>query len=136
MPNYQTHDRIAYITTPVIAAATYIGSDNATVAGVVAISFLIANHWLSPDLDIDSIMNHRWGWLYIIWFPYKKVLHHRSVWTHSGPLSATIRLLYLLMWILRVVFIFDINIPLFIPTFLYIGMILADSLHSLLDWLL
>ncbi len=136
MPNYRTHDRAALIAAPVIFISTYALTD-VTSAAITVSTFLVSNYYLSPDLDIDSIMNRRWGILYFMWYPYKKLFHHRSLWTHSGPLSATIRFLYLLLWIIPIILLLQPTIPIAVyiysMLFLYIGMILADSLHSVLD---
>lgn len=130
MPNYKIHDRAAIITAPVII----IGISQLTTlqsAIGIGISFLLANHYLSPDLDIDSIMNRRWGILRFIWTPYKKVFAHRSFWTHSGPISATIRFIYLSVWLLPLLYFY--TPPLYIVFVVWIVMVLADSLHTLLD---
>lgn len=130
MPNYKTHDRAALIAAPVIilGLAQITTTENAIGIGV---GFLLANHYLSPDLDIDSIMNRRWGFLRWIWYPYKKMFHHRSFWTHSGPVSATLRFIYLSFWLLPFLYIFVP--PLEIMAALWLSMVLADSLHTVLD---
>ncbi len=130
MPGYRSHDRAAIITAPIImfASAQFTTIQNAI---GISIGFLVANYYLSPDLDIDSIMNRRWGALRFIWWPYKKMFHHRSFWTHSGPISATVRFLYLSFWLLPALYFF--NPPMVIILWLWISMILADSLHTALD---
>lgn len=136
MPSYKTHDTVAIIAAPVLFTGVIITSTNLILASTITATFLLSNYYLSPDLDIDSIMMKRWGVLYFIWYPYKKVFSHRSIWTHSGPLSATIRALYLGIILLPIILFFNISVPLIAILFLYIGMILADTLHSLLDWIL
>ncbi len=133
MPNYRTHDRAALIAAPVIIVGIAQITTIETAIGM-GIAFLVANHYLSPDLDIDSIMNRRWGMLRVIWLPYRKVFRHRSFWTHSGPISATIRFIYLAVWLSPLLLLFPP--PLFIILALYIAMILADTLHTTLDKLL
>ncbi len=142
MPNYKTHDTAAYIAAPVFtyALTTVLPLDTALATGV---AFLVANRWLSPDLDIDSILNRRWGFLIALWYPYRKVVHHRSFLSHSGPFSAAIRLLYLMFWIL-------IPLLLLIPVsalitalvthwtiivLFYVAMAAADTLHTILDFI-
>lgn len=128
MPNYKVHDRAALIAAPIIVA---VSTQFTTVSNAIAIGagFLLANHYLSPDLDINSIMDRRWGILRFIWWPYKKLFHHRSFWTHSGPISATVRFIYLSVW-LAPLFLY---LPWEIITAVYISMVLADSLHTALD---
>lgn len=130
MPSYRTHDRVALIAAPVIiTAVSFITSWSTAIA--IGISFLIANHYLSPDLDIDSIMNRRWGLLRILWIPYKKLFHHRSFWTHSGPISATVRFIYLAVCISPILYFYVP--PLSIIIVFYVAMVLADTLHTTLD---
>jgi uncharacterized metal-binding protein len=143
LPSYKTHDKIAYITAPVltIASTTVLPSFYPFVFGAV---FLAANHWLSPDLDIDSIMLRRWGFLSFIWYPYRKYIHHRSFLSHSGPFSATLRLAYLCLWVVLPLWYFVsidtmIGYVLYYHLLFYIlygAMVAADTLHTLLDHLL
>jgi len=52
-----------------------------------------------PDLDIYSVQYKRWGYLKLIWLPYRKLLRHRS-WLSHGPIIGTIlRLIYLGVWL-------------------------------------
>lgn len=130
MPNHKTHDHAAYIAAPIIVyGLTYI----TTIPNAIAIGtgFLVANHYLSPDLDIDSIMNRRWGIFYFIWLPYKKAFHHRSIWTHSGPLSALVRFIYIGVWISPLFLWYIPPGSIFLAA--YIAMALADTLHTVLD---
>lgn len=133
MPSYRTHDRVAYITAPVIMLGAYQLTRIETAIGI-GIGFLAANHYLSPDLDIDSIMNRRWGILRFIWYPYKKLFHHRSFWTHSGPISATVRFIYLSLWLLPLLYFYVP--PIHIVFVAWVVMVLADTLHTVLDKLL
>lgn len=141
MPDYKTHDKIAYITTPIliISASTVISFIDSVVFGGM---FLLANRYLSPDLDIASILIKRWGVFSILWFPYRKIVPHRSLLSHSGPLSATIRLLYLSVFIIPIVFYFfgahafisHITIHWYWYFLFYISVVLADCIHTLADF--
>jgi uncharacterized metal-binding protein len=135
MPGYRTHDKAASIATPIIivASAQLISVPDAIAVGV---AFWLANRYLSPDLDIDSIMNKRWGVLRFVWWPYKRMFQHRSFWTHSGPISATVRFIYLAVWVSPIFLILHTLPPLGILIALYVAMILADSLHTALDAIL
>lgn len=49
----------------------------------------------SPDLDIDSAVDHRWGVFRWIWEPYMKVvLHHSRLLSHSLIIPPLVRILY------------------------------------------
>lgn len=142
MPNYQTHDRIALYTTPIIVGVAFffLYPLHAILLGIF---FLLANRYLSPDLDIDSIQNRRWGLFSFVWYPYRAIIHHRSILSHSGLLSATLRILYISIWILPVLayffsltYIIDhILLYSYWYILLYIAIVLADVVHTLADLL-
>jgi uncharacterized metal-binding protein len=52
--------------------------------------------WLSPDLDTHSRATARWGPLRLLWWPYRRLLSHRSLLSHSPVLGSAGRLAYLL----------------------------------------
>lgn len=64
----------------------------------------LAGTLVTPDYDLNKGMPRNiltmfppWRW---IWWPYRKLVKHRS-WVSHGPLVGTaIRILYLLLWIL------------------------------------
>ncbi|MFM8525183.1 MAG: DUF2227 family putative metal-binding protein, partial [Cyanobacteriota bacterium] len=59
------------------------------------LAFLIGGLWLSPDLDTRSNPTRRWGPLRWLWWPYRRLLRHRSLLSHSPLLGTAGRLLYL-----------------------------------------
>ena len=66
---------------------------------ISAVAFVIGGLWLSPDLDTRSNALRRWGMLRVLWWPYRRVIPHRSIWSH-GPLIGTAgRLLVLAGWL-------------------------------------
>ena len=72
-------------------------------AGVItAAAFLVGGLWLSPDLDTRSNALHRWGPLGGIWWPYRRLIRHRSIWSHVPLIGTTTRLSLLLAWTLLV----------------------------------
>lgn len=66
-------------------------------AGVAIASgcFLFGGLWLSPDLDTISNSTRRWGPLRLLWWPYRRLLSHRSMFSHTPLLGMGLRLLYL-----------------------------------------
>jgi uncharacterized metal-binding protein len=103
MPGVKTHDTIAVVSglvmTPLsYAALMYRGEapeQAATGTLIVVGAHLIGSWWLSPDLDIDSAIDDRWGPFFWIWRPYMWMVPHRHrILSHSG-FSALLRLLYL-----------------------------------------
>lgn len=140
MPGYKTHDKVAYLTSPVwIGSCFFLLPFDQSI--VFAAGYYIGNHWLSPDLDIDSILNKRWSFLRFVWYPYRRIIHHRSFYSHSGPFSAAVRLVYLSVWIVvPALVIVPVNILVaFLLSFLpyiiafYYGVAIADTVHTVLD---
>lgn len=136
MPSHKTHDLACYIATPIITIASlaYISPKESLLFGA---GILVSNYLLSPDLDTNSIMNRRWSILHFIWHPYMRMFHHRSFFTHSGPISATIRLAYLCILLSPLLLVVPIRVP--IPLFdlfiCYMACCVSDSLHTLLDFI-
>jgi uncharacterized metal-binding protein len=58
-------------------------------------AFLLGGLWLSPDLDTRSNPTRRWGVLRLLWWPYRRLLRHRSLLSHGPLLGTAGRLLYL-----------------------------------------
>lgn len=69
----------------------------ATLLGTTLFSGLM----LSPDLDLDSSIYRRWGPLRFLWWPYQKLVPHRSPISHSIFWGPVVRLIYFLVvaWI-------------------------------------
>lgn len=148
MPGYKTHDTIGYVTAAV-TSAVFGYSQLLTIPEtfVYAAAVIIGTIWLSPDLDTDSKSYARWGIFRWYWYPYKKIVAHRSWLSHSGPLSATLRLIYLFFPLLvSTLFLpysgvtpYEIEILLLTwgKTFaiLWLGIIVADCVHTAADYI-
>ena len=70
----------------------WLGLAGVAVAGG---SFLLGGLLLSPDLDTRSNATRRWGPLRLLWWPYRRLLSHRSLVSHTPLLGSAGRLLYL-----------------------------------------
>ncbi|QNI74888.1 metal-binding protein [Synechococcus sp. NOUM97013] len=64
---------------------------------IAAVSFLVGGLWLSPDLDVQSRALKRWGLLAWIWWPYRRLVPHRSLWSHGPVIGMTVRLAWILL---------------------------------------
>lgn len=64
---------------------------------VACLAFLLGGLWLSPDLDTASRATARWGPLQGLWWPYRRLLRHRSLLSHSPLIGTSGRLAYLLI---------------------------------------
>jgi uncharacterized metal-binding protein len=70
---------------------------------MTAIAVIVGGLWLSPDLDVRSTALRRWGVLGGIWWPYRRLLRHRSLLSHGPLIGMALRLawlsaLLLLIW--------------------------------------
>lgn len=74
----------------------WLGFSGAACSGL---AFLFGGLLLSPDLDINSRPYQRWGALRWLWWPYQRLIRHRSVLSHSPFLGTTLRLAYLICFV-------------------------------------
>ena len=91
------------------------------VAVSAALAFWFGGLWLSPDLDTHCRALQRWGPLQLIWWPYRRLIPHRSIWSHGPLLGTFTRLLLLSGWIALAL----VLIP---------GMSLIDALTTIEPW--
>ena len=103
MPGARTHDAITVVTGLALAPASYatltslqLTPESAVRDTVVfVVAHLLSGIMFSPDLDIDSSIDNRWGIFYWIWRPYMWVVPHRSRWlSHGLVFPPLLRLLY------------------------------------------
>ncbi len=103
MPSARTHDVITVVSGAVLMPLAYqywLNGDG--VAPVTALScslwfggaHLLSGIMFSPDLDIDSAIDNRWGIFFWIWRPYMWLIPHRAFWSHSLVISPLLRLTY------------------------------------------
>lgn len=103
MPGARTHDAITLVTGVFLAPFTYgflhEGMEFAHSSAMTGTIWLVGSHLVSgimfsPDLDLDSSIDDRWGIFYWIWLPYMRALPHRHFWSHSLVFSPLLRLAY------------------------------------------
>ena len=66
---------------------------------ISSLAFVLGGLWLSPDLDTRSIALKRWGMLRGLWWPYRKFMPHRSIFSHGPLIGTSLRVGYLVGWI-------------------------------------
>ena len=95
MASGQQHDRATWLCALPFGLLwwPWLGLAGCASAGL---SFLLGGLWLSPDLDTRSNPSNRWGPLRWLWWPYRRLLRHRSLISHSPLLGSAVRLAYLL----------------------------------------
>lgn len=139
MPAHKTHELIGMVATPAVfyIASIYLHDVNSAV--LLTGFYIFATFYLTPDLDIDSAPYHRWQMFSILWFPYKRLIPHRSWLSHSGPISATIRFLYLAVIATVILYFVAPDYSLLTNPYpwsiLLYAMIVVDCLHTLLDFI-
>jgi uncharacterized metal-binding protein len=103
MPGARTHDAITVVTGLALAPIGYtalVGMGQPPEAAVRNTAILVGAHLLSgimfsPDLDLDSAIDDRWGILFWIWRPYMWAVPHRSrLLSHGLVIAPLLRLLY------------------------------------------
>lgn len=99
MPSGKTHDRITWLTALPVAWIGWVSSRELSLTALLTLSFLFAGLMFSGDLDTKSVQYKRWGWFRWIWIPYRKLVPHRSPFSHGPVLGVLTRLLYLSAWV-------------------------------------
>ncbi|GAB4439517.1 MAG: metal-binding protein [Chloroflexi bacterium OHK40] len=168
MPDARTHDLITLATGAAIGPLAY-GYFSGPLArphpdAMALTLWLVGAHVVSgvlfsPDLDLDSAIDDRWGILYWIWRPYMWMVPHRHFWSHSFIFAPLMRLGYFYLvvslllfgwvWLLARlgVVVPDYHIQLFhnlrallganteITFFVLVGFCLGSAVHTIADWL-
>lgn len=137
MPNGKTHDKITFITTPIIGVLSYYLLNNNLISTLILITtYIFASIMFNGDLDTNSKPYNRWWIFKIIWIPYQLMFSHRSIWSHGIILGTIVRLIYISPIIYCVFQIFnlslvDINWNLMI--IILIGLESGNTIHTLSD---
>lgn len=124
-------------------------------------AYLFSGLLLSNDLDIASRIYKRWGPLRLLWYPYQRLMPHRSPLSHGLIVGPVLRVLYLYVMLELLLLVawrltmlagmpapyvekgLDISAQLLPGLVCYpqisipcvVGLVLAGCCHSLLDWL-
>lgn len=138
MPNGKTHDRITYITTPVVGILSCILITDIKNIIILMFTYFFASIMFNGDLDTNSRPYNRWWILKIIWIPYQLMFGHRSIFTHGLIIGTVIRILYLgiipfiIIWLKgNLDIITSINLSILI--LIFIGLELGSAVHTISD---
>jgi uncharacterized metal-binding protein len=120
MPNGKTHDKITYITTPIVGVGAFgmltnikNGPDLMSaliLTLIVTGAYFFASMMFNGDLDTNSKPYNRWWLFKMIWVPYQVFFNHRSFWTHGIIIGTVVRLLYLSPLIIGIFLLFNISL--------------------------
>ncbi len=96
MPSGKVHDQITAVTALAAVPIWWLASPT---KDFVALSlglgaYLFSGFWLSDDLDTNCVAYKRWGILRGLWWPYQKLVPHRSWISHGLAVGPLIRVLY------------------------------------------
>src|SRR5829696_9456598 len=103
MPGARAHDVITIVTGMALVPISYaaqaqIGAlPDAALRGsaILVGAHLLSGIMFSPDLDLDSAIDDRWGIFFWIWRPYMWAVPHRSrLFSHGLVIAPLLRLLY------------------------------------------
>lgn len=159
MPSGKVHDWFTVGTAlgAIPLCGWYLPPEVRPLAWLVIASYTFSGIWLSSDLDIDSSAYRRWGVLRCLWWPYQKLVPHRSWVSHGLGIGPILRVVYLILmlvllfWILHLVlsrmglaFAVDTQSELlrftdWVLTYqkeglaFVIGLVAGGAVHSLLD---
>ncbi len=159
MPSGVTHDRITIWILPWIVGVTYCLTRNGELTLILSGGYFFSGMMFGPDLDIRSLQYKRWGIIRGIWLPYRRVLKHRSIFSHGFIIGTCVRLVYLFL-IIACISIFVVAIAQLIFGFswnwqdfaqqqlslsidkypqetiaLFIGLEIGAMSHSVSDWI-
>lgn len=96
MPSGKAHDVITLALVPPTAAGTYLLLRDPLLAAIVTIAFVFAGLMFGPDLDTNSRPYRRWGPARLLWYPYRRVVKHRSRFSHGLVFGTLVRTAYFL----------------------------------------
>jgi uncharacterized metal-binding protein len=109
MASYKTHDLVTLCSASVLGPVCYwaINRYEPTVWGypfastpllaslLMVSAYLFSGLLLSNDLDTQSRIYKRWGPLRLIWYPYQRLVTHRSILSHGILIGPLLRIAYL-----------------------------------------
>ena len=99
MPSGKVHDKLTVVTAAAAIPVWWLASPvKDWLALVIALgAYIFSGFWLSDDLDTNSVSYKRWGAFRWLWWPYQKLVPHRSWVSHGLGVGPLIRVLYFLV---------------------------------------
>lgn len=140
MPNSKTHDIITSGLTPIIGGISYymLGVSFIDVVYLLG-GFLFSSLMFNGDLDIKSKPYNRWWIFRFIWYPYRLIFPHRSLYTHGILIGSIIRLIWISPLILITFYLLNVDVIIFIKgdmvLFILVGIELGNINHTVLDYI-
>jgi uncharacterized metal-binding protein len=139
MPNGKTHDKITFIILPIIIITAYFFIKDVKLISILIISYLFSSLMFNGDLDCNSSAYNRWWLLKMVWIPYQLMFNHRSVFSHGILIGTVVRLIYLSLIIVPIIY-FGFNIKINLNIFLnsifliiFAGLEIGNVVHTISD---
>jgi len=146
MPSGRVHATTTLIASVGLLAGAPIYAGQLGAASLMLPAGCLSGLLLSPDLDVDrgNISFHyaekfggmigdltRFAWR-VFWYPYAKLVRHRSWISHGCLVSTALRVAYLMIGSLCIFVAYPAIIS---PWFLYwfLGLAVSDGLHIIMD---
>ena len=141
MPNGKTHDSITFILLPIVVLTAYLIFDSFYLILILSISYLFSSLMFNGDLDYNTRVYNRWYVFKMVWIPYQLMFNHRSIFTHGILIGTVIRVLYIgLIPILVLYYSYGINVLDYLTLkemlIIFIGLEIGNIVHSVPDWIL
>ncbi len=159
MPSGKVHDWVTIATAAgaIPLSTICLPPETRPLAWLAIASYTFSGIWLSSDLDTRSSAYYRWGPLRVLWYPYQKLVPHRSWISHGLGIGPLLRVAYLIAMLVLFVSVISwlltrIGLALQVDTqswllhatdwmltyrqevlALLIGLIAGGAVHSLLD---
>ena len=102
MPSGKVHDQITVIAAGLSVPVWWHFSPTPrqwSAGAVLILSMLFSGLAISPDLDLNSSVYRRWGVFRWLWWPYQKLVPHRSWISHSFLIGPLLRVGYFLFFV-------------------------------------
>jgi len=98
MPSGKVHDWVTLGTAlgAIPLTGLSLPPETRPLAWLAIASYAFSGIWLSSDLDVHSSAYRRWGPLRVIWYPYQKLVPHRSWISHGLGIGPILRVVYLM----------------------------------------
>lgn len=102
MPSGKVHDAITVVTAALAVPAWYVLSPDRDPLPLAAVlgAYVFSGLYFSDDLDTRSAPYRRWGPFRFLWWPYQKLVPHRSWISHGVGIGPLLRVVYfgLMLW--------------------------------------
>lgn len=113
MPSGKTHDTITLAFLPIATSAAWGLTQSFDMALMVFSGVTLGGFLIGPDLDTRSVHYKRWGPLRFLWYPYQKLVRHRSVWSHGPIIGVLSRVVYFLTCLAIFIFLGQLAITVY-----------------------